>query len=218
MNTYVPISHARTQQILAHLAQVVILQPPVKDGRLSKLLRQSSQYDTDLLRVGLIFMEGFGAIRSGDLDAEPVLRDWTVEKGAEFRANRMVANVVALGLCTTLDDVLPKVVTYGKKHSFTFLARCQLLGEKDLEAAIRPSTKRDLDWPRGLLNAFSVKWDDLIGEALRDLAGVRNRAVHELPEELPDYWGDRIQAWEESAIWLVQSLVLRLDDLLTRGR
>jgi hypothetical protein len=217
LNTYVPLSHERTQEILEHVAQVLTPQP-MKDSRLSKLAHQFSQYDTDLLRVGIVFMKGFGAIRSGTLDAEPLVRDWTLEKGVEFRANRTVANVIALGLCAALDHVLPKLVSYGKKHSPTLLARYQLLGEKDLEAAIRPSGKRELDWPRGLLKAFSVKWDDLIGEALRDLVGARNDAAHELPQGLPDYWGDRVQAWEESATWLVQSLALRLDDLVARGR
>ena len=217
MNTYVPISHERTQEILKHLVQVATLQP-IRDPRLNKLAQQSFQYHSDCLGVGLVFMKGFVAIHSGDLGAEPGLRDWTKERGVESRANRMVANVIALGLGAALDDVLPKLVTYGKKHSPTFLARYQLLGEKDLEAAIRPSVKRNLDWPRGLLKAFSVKWDDLIGEALQDLARARNCAAHELPQESPEYWRVRLQVWEESATWLIQSLALRLDDLVARGR
>ena len=77
MSAYVPLSHERTQKVLEHLAQVLTPQP-MEDSRLGKLTRQCSQYDTDLLRVGLVFMRGFGAIRSdpGGLGAEPCVRDW----------------------------------------------------------------------------------------------------------------------------------------------
>jgi hypothetical protein len=217
VSSYVPLSHAKTQEILEHLAQVLKPQP-IKDNRLRELARQFSQYDTDCLRVGVVLMKGFNAIRSEGLATEPVIRAWVMEEGVEFRATRIVASLIALGLCAALDDSLPKLVRYGKRRSPAFMGRYQLLGEKRLDAAIRPSGKRDLDWPRELLKVFSVKWDDLIGEALKDLVGARNGAAHELPQESQDYWSDRIRVWGESATWLVQSAMLRLDDLLARNR
>lgn len=65
---------------------------------------------------------------------------------------------------------------------------------------------------------FSVKWDDLIAQALKDLVATRDCAAHELPQAEPDYWSERMQLWGDSATWLVQSLALSLDSLLVRGR
>jgi hypothetical protein len=65
---------------------------------------------------------------------------------------------------------------------------------------------------------FSIKWDDLIAQALKDLVAARDCAAHELPQADPDYWSERMQLWGDSATWLVQSLALSLDSLLVRGR
>ena len=219
MSAYVPIPYEQTREIRERLAQVLKPQP-IADPRLRKLARDFVQYRIDCQGVSSVFFNGLGVLRRdpASLRAEPSLQEWVKDKGVESRANRIVAHLVALGLCARLDDVLPKIVGQGRRQSPAILARCRLVGDKRLDAATKPTGKRGLDWPRDLLGVFSIKWDDLIVAALKDLVAARDCAAHELPQAEPDYWRDRMQVWGESATWLVQSLALSLESLLARGR
>ena len=219
MSAYVPIPCEQTREIRERLAQVPA-PPPIADPRLRKLARDFDQYRIDCQGVSSVFFNGLGVLRRdpASLGAEPSLQEWVKDKGVEPRANRIVAHLVALGLCARLDDLLLKIVGQGRRQSPAILARCQLVGDKRFDAATKPSGKRELDWPRDLLGVFSIKWDDLIAQALKDLVATRDCAAHELPQAEPDYWSERMQLWGDSATWLVQSLALSLDSLLVRGR
>ena len=219
MSGYTPLSSERTQLILEHLAQLPKWQP-VKDARLGVLLRQFIEYADDCSAIESAFHKVVKSshARPGRRGVGAGIPEGKAGMDIEARASRTLAYVIALGLSSELDDLLPKVVGQGKRRSKTLLGRYQLLGAKQLDEAMRPSTKRELDWPRGLLKVFGVKWDDLISEGLKDLAGARSSPVHELPRETPDFWFSHIQLWQGSATWLLYSLVLHLDDLIARGR
>ena len=219
MSGYTPLSSERTQLILEHLAQLPKWQP-VKDARLGVLLRQFIEYADDCSAIESAFHKVVKSshARPGRRGVGAGIPEGKAGMDIQARASRTFAYVIALGLSSELDDLLPKVVGQGKRRSKTFLGRYQLLGAKQLDEAMRPSTKRELDWPRGLLKVFGVKWDDLISEGLKDLAGARSSPVHELPREMPDFWFSHIQLWQGSATWLLYSLVLHLDDLIARGR
>jgi hypothetical protein len=139
---------------------------------------------------------------------------WTHDPGSNLRSARVIANMCAVSLSAMLDEVLPKLVQYGKERSSHFLAVWKTAGGSRLP--IRPSGKKASSWPKDLLGLFGLLLDPAVDEVLQDMISARNCAAHELPLIRDDIWGEHISAWSLATLWLAGTIAQELDGLITK--
>lgn len=218
MAKYAPISIERAQEIEAHLDALVagmlgVSEIPLRDKYLNEMSGRVNQFIKDCLAVGITFLEGFRVIKSGEITPQTVstmVTGWTRSPEANLRSGRIVANMTAFELVAALDDQLPKLVQYGKKHSSTILSKWKTLGGSEL--VVRPSAKKASQWPSDLFKLLEVGEEALVVEALRDMTAARNCAAHELPLKDTNYWGEHLKIWAASTLWLAGSITRKIDD------
>lgn len=166
----------------------------------------------DTQYIALVYLQGFEAITQGLIKPSNHLQHW-VKKIDRGRSAKIIANLIAILLVSSLEDLIGELLDYGKNTTASFKNDYNILQNsvnKDLMYYLRPTAKKNFKWPLYLKRLFNIELAPFMEESLLDLLKARHDASHTDIDRQNDKNGEVLKLWALGARALLQKLTFSL--------
>lgn len=174
----------------------------------------------DCIYVSLVYFKGFEAINQGLIRPNDYLLNW-VKKVDRNRSAKIIANLIATQLVSSLEDLISELVVYGKNNINFFLDDYNALENNvsnDLILYLKPTGKKKYKWPLYLNKLFNIEIPSFIEETLKDLLKTRHDASHTDIDSQENKSGEVIRLWTLGARSLLQKLTFSLQIKMSKNQ